>query len=135
MGLDQQVYLVKKRRGLKDFYHKDKKFPNELESMNEQGYFRKEYAVQEFMYELAQKKGLKTKDEFYGTHMRIKAKDLKELYYLAEDTKKLEELADKWSTNAWDYNEFDTEKIRWFCKNVIKEIAFGDYVAYYESDW
>jgi len=138
MGLDQSVYVIKAREGLKDFYRfGDEDIPEDLKDADdvEELYLRKEYAVQEFMFELSKKKGATNENEFYGSLLRVTAEDVKELHKLAESPEKLKEYSGRWREPGYDYDEWSQDRVRKFCRMLMQYVAFDDYAAYYESDW
>lgn len=135
MGLDQSIFLVKLRKDLKDVYH-DADCPEDLRNAEEFQYLRKEYAVQQFMYELGKKKGIKDTGDFYGAFLRVTEEDIKKLYEIA-DAKTLSQYETKWRNGkkSWDYEDWNVERIKNFCRAILGAIVFGEYAAYYESDW
>ena len=138
MGLDQSVYVIQAREGLKDFYlSEDKDIPDDLKDADDiyELSLRKEYAVQEFMFEKAKKKGIKNDAEFYGALFRITEEDVKELHKLAESPEKLKEYSGRWRAPGEDYDEWNQDEVRKFCRILMQYVAFDDYAAYYESDW
>lgn len=139
MGLDQSVYLISARKGLKDIYWKD--MPKDLKEASEFLYLRKEYAIQQFVMELAEKKA-KTMDDkernrfdFYGAHIRLTEEDVKALYKITTP-EKLREYAERWRGKLpCPYEDWEVEKVKKFCRNVLGVVALGDLAAYYASDW
>lgn len=137
MGLDQTVYIVRAFPGLKDFYIRDDKGYEAVQAIDEITEpigLRKEYAVQQFMYETAQRRaGIKKPMEFYAAQLRITLEDIQSLYKLS--AQQLTEYAKRWAPNCWQYDEWNIEQVHNFCREVAMYIAFDDCAAYYESDW
>lgn len=136
MGLDQTVRIVRDFPDLKDFYGRDDKEYKAFQTIDEIAEpidLRKEYAVQQFMFEIAQKTDIKDSMEFYTTSLRVTLKDIQMLYRLSAE--QLTEYGKKWAHNSWQYSEWDVEQVHNFCREVAMYIAFDDCAAYYESDW
>lgn len=140
MGLDQSIHIIKNYPDLKNFYGKEDKDYESFSLLDDivedaPFDFYKDYAVQQFMFELAQKNGgIKEHGEFYATPLRITLDDLRKLYALTAE--QLTKLAKRWTKNAWPYDDHDVERIHSLCHQIAGYIAFDDeYAAYFDSDW
>lgn len=141
MGLDQNVSIIDVQEKLEGFYLYRYGDPNNTTLFDnadepEELYLHNQYAVQGFMMELALSKGAPSEDELNGAYIRVMEEDIKKLYKIANDLDALKAYAEKWRKGASKYySDFEQDQVRDFCRELMKYIAFDDYVAYYESDW
>ena len=135
MSFDQCIYLIKNRRGLKELYRAgDEDIPEDLNTVDEFQWLQREYSVQQFMFELAKAKGIRDKNDFYGSYLRVRAEDLKSLYDIVQPAA-LAQYASKWYDSKYEYDEQAQERIRRFCKKIIYAVTHEGVAAYCSSDW
>lgn len=129
MGLDQYAYVVKKSKNIKDIYDNDEKERPFIVN-NDLFYWRKNYEIHDWMFELAKKKGFKGGDRDFNCAMvRLEKEDIEELIKAIKKRKFSKE-------RYYDKETFEMEKERDlnFCGKAL-QMVIEDFAVYYDSWW
>ena len=129
MGLDQYAYVVKKTKSLQDIYDNDAKTRPFIVN-NDFAYWRKNYELHDWMFELAKKKGFNGSDrEFNCVMVRLGKEDIEELIKAIKKRKFSKE-------RYCDKETFEMEKERDlnFCGKAL-QMVIEDFAVYYDSWW
>ena len=129
MGLDQYAYVVKKSKNIKDIYDNDEKERPFIVNDN-LFYWRKNYEIHDWMFELAKKKGFKGSDrDFNCVMVCLEKEDIEELIKAIKKRKFSKE-------RYCDKETFEMEKERDlnFCGKAL-QMVIEDFAVYYDSWW
>ena len=129
MGLDQYAYVVKKTKSLQDIYDNDAKTRPFIVN-NDFAYWRKNYELHDWMFELAKKKGFKGSNrDFNCVMVRLGKRDIQNLIKSIKSREFNEE-------RYYDHEVFDmnTEKDLNFCGQALRMLEEG-FAVYYDSWW
>ena len=127
MGLDQCVYLAKKKKGMPDICRERE----DIEIVDDDfAYWRKNHPLQRWMSDLAAEKGFNEGvGAFNEVMVRLKKKDIKNLKSEVKTWK---------YDSGWFFDEdwfkADKKSTLEFCKKALKAIEKG-YAVYYDSSW